>query len=73
MGDEKKEVEIIVSIPDLTWVNAALVVRDIRYTLENSVKLGLIEDYVVSHKLQSKEVATWRKSTWNSIKGWVYK
>lgn len=69
METKNKEVEVIVSIPNLTWVNAALVVRDLRYTLENCVKLGLLEDYVVSHKLQSKEVATQRKGLWQSVMG----
>ena len=63
-----KEVEVIVSIPNLTWDNAALVVRDIRRTLENCVKLGLLDDYVVSRKLPSKKVATRRKSILDSIK-----
>lgn len=69
MGNENKEVKIVVSIPNLTWDDAALVVRDLRHTLENSAKLELLDDYVISHKLQSKEVAKQRKSLWGVIKG----
>ena len=53
---ETGKVKLIVEVPNMLPVNAAIVARDIRLALENSAKLNLLDEFSAERTVEYKEI-----------------
>jgi hypothetical protein len=53
---ETDKVKLIVKVPNLTPKNAAIVARDVRFALENSARLNLLDVFSTERKVEYAEV-----------------
>ena len=49
---ETGRIELNIRVPNLSAENAELIVRDLRFSLENSAKLLLLDEFVIARSME---------------------